>query len=130
MKVSMTKIFELDDKIADIIIKLNQKGFETAMSCSGHPDEKEITPYVMFTRFVSYRIEYIPFGWVVDENFEELVIRRFFTEEEEKIFTKEQLVDIAAKELDNWVDSLLTFKNPYQEIINISLEEDKNESFK
>ena len=125
MKLKKVVEFEVDDKIAESIIKLNNKGFETAMCCSGHPDEKEITPYVMFTRFVSYGIEYIPFGWVVDENFEELVIRRFFTEEEEKIFTKEQLVDIAAKELDNWVDSLLTFKNPYQEIINISLEEDK-----
>ena len=116
MKLKKVVTFEVDDKIAESIIKLNNKGYETAMCCSGHPDEKEITPYVMFTRFVSYGIEYIPFGWIVDERFKELVIRRFFTDEEKEIFTKEQLVDIAAKELDNWVDSLLTFKNPYQKM--------------
>ena len=114
MKLKKVVTFEVDDKIAESIIKFNNKGFETAMCCSGHPDEKEITPYVMFNRFVSYGIEYIPFGWVADERFKELVIRRVFTDEEKEIFTKEQLIDIAAKELDNWVDSLLTFKNPYQ----------------
>ena len=114
MKLKKVVEFEVDDKIAESIIKLNNKGFETAMCCSGHPDEKEITPYVMFTRFVSYGIEYIPFSWIVDERFKELVIRRVFTDEEKEIFTKEQLVDIAAKELDNWVDSLPKFENPYQ----------------
>ena len=114
MKLKKVVEFEVDDKIAESIIKLNNKGFETAMCCSGHPDEKEITPYVMFTRFVSYGIEYIPFGWNADERFKELVIRRVFTDEEKEIFTKEQLIDIAAKELDNWIDSLPKFENPYQ----------------
>ena len=114
MKLRKVSEFEVDDKIAESIIKLNNKGYETAMCCSGHPDEKEITPYVMFTRFVSHVIEYIPHTWVADERFKELVIRRFFTDEEKEIFTKEQLVDIAARELDNWVDSLPEFKNPYQ----------------
>ena len=116
MKLKKVVEFEVDDKIAESIIKLNNKGFETAMCCSGHPDEKDIIPYVMFNRFVSYRIEYIPFGWIVDERFKELVIRRVFTDEEKEIFTKEQLINIAAKELDNWVDSLPEFKNPYQEM--------------
>ena len=114
MKLKKVVEFEVDDKITESIIKLNNKGYETTMCCSGHPDEKEITPYVMFTRFVSYGIEYIPFGWNVDKRFKELVIRRFFTDEEKEIFTKEQLVDIAARELDNWVDSLPKFENPYQ----------------
>ena len=116
MKLKKITTFEVDDKIAESIIKLNNKGFETTMCCSGHPDEKEITPYVMFTRFVSYGIEYIPFGWIVDERFKELVIRRVFADEEKEIFTKEQLVDIAARELDNWVDTLPIFKNPYQKM--------------
>ena len=114
MKLKKVVTFEVDDKIAESIIKLNNKGYETAMCCSGHPDEKEIIPYVMFNRFVSYGIEYIPFGCVADERFKELVIRRFFTDEEKEIFTKEQLVDIAARELDTWVDSLPKFENPYQ----------------
>ena len=116
MKLKKITTFEVDDKIAESIIKLNNKGYETAMCCSGHPDEEEITPYVMFTRFVSYGIEYIPFGWIADERFKELVIRRYFTSVEKEIFTKEQLINIAAKELDNWVDSLPEFKNPYQEM--------------
>ena len=114
MKLKKVVEFEIDDKIAESIIKLNNKGYETAMCCSGHPDEEEIIPYVMFTRFVSYAIEYIPFSWVADERFKELVIRRFFTDEEKEIFTKEQLIDIAARELDNWIDSLPKFENPYQ----------------
>ena len=121
MKVTKSVTFEVDDKIAESIIKLNNKGYETAMSCSGHPDEEEIIPYVMFNRFVSCRIEYIPFSWVVDKNYKELVIRRFFTDEEKEIFTKEQLVDIAARELDNWVDTLPNFKNPYQNIIEMEV---------
>ena len=116
MKLRKVSEFEIDDKIAESIIKLNNKGFETAMCCSGHPDEEDIIPYVMFTKFVSYGIEYIPHAWVIDKRFEELVIRRHFTSEEKEIFTKEQLIDIAAKELDNWVDSLSEFKNPYQEM--------------
>ena len=116
MKISKVAEFEVVDKIAESIIKLNNKGFETAMCCSGHPDEKEITPYVMFTRFVSYGIEYIPCSWVVDKRFKELVIRRFFDDEEKKIFTKEQLIDIAARELDSWADTLPEFKNPYQKM--------------
>ena len=114
MKLKKGVEFEIDDKIAESIIKLNNKGFETAMCCSGHPDEEEIIPYVMFDRFVSSRIEYIPFSWVVDKNYKELVIRRFFTDEEKEIFIKEQLIDIAARELDTWVDSLPKFENPYQ----------------
>ena len=121
MKLKKVVEFEIDDKIAESIIKLNNKGFETAMCCSGHPDEEEIVPYVMFDRFVSSRIEYIPFSWVVDKNYKELVIRRFFTDEEKEIFTKEQLVDIAARELDNWVDTLPNFKNPYQNIIEMEV---------
>ena len=121
MKLRKVVEFEVDGKIAESIIKLNNKGYETAMCCSGHPDEEEIIPYVMFNKFVSHIIEYIPHTWVIDKRFEELVIRRYFTSEEKEIFTKEQLIDIAAKELDNWVDSLPEFKNPYQNIIEMEV---------
>ena len=121
MKLKKVVEFEIDDKIAESIIKLNNKGYETAMCCSGHPDEKEIIPYVMFTKFVSYGIEYIPCSWVIDKRFKELVIRRFFDDEEKEIFTKEQLIDIAARELDSWVDTLPDFENPYQNIIEMEV---------
>ena len=121
MKLKKVVEFEIDDKIAESIIKLNNKGYKTAMCCSGHPDEEEIIPYVMFTKFVSYGIEYIPCSWVIDKRFKELVIRRFFDDEEKKIFKKEQLIDIAARELYNWVYTLPNFKNPYQNIIEMEV---------
>ena len=120
MKLKKVVEFEIDDKIAESIIKLNNKGYETAMCCSGHPDEEEIIPYVMFNRFVSYGIEYIPCSWVVDKRFKELVIRRFFDDEEKEIFTGEQLVDLAMKELNNWCDKLPMIKTPW-EIIDMEV---------
>ena len=40
MKLRKVSEFEVDDKIAESIIKLNNKGYEPSMCCSGHPDEK------------------------------------------------------------------------------------------
>ena len=123
MKVSMTKIFELDEKIADSVIKLNKKGYNTSFSCSGHIEDEEIIPYILFDRFTSYFISYYPIGWTKDKRLEDLHISRYFTNEEKDLFTKTQLIDMAMEELSNWVDSLPEFKNPYQEVINISLED-------
>ena len=57
MKVSMIKTFELDDKIADSIIKLNQKGYNSEACCSGHSDESNSNPDIMFTQSASYMLE-------------------------------------------------------------------------
>ena len=40
--------------------------------------------------------------------------KKVITIDENNMVAYEQLIDIAAKELDNWVDSLPEFKNPYQ----------------
>ena len=115
MLVKKTSYFEVDDKIAGAIIKLNQLGYTTSYCCSSHPEDKDSDPpYIMFSKLVSPWIKTIPNNWYVDKRFKECVIKREFSNEEKEIFTKEQLVDIAARELDNWVDSLPIFKNPYQ----------------
>ena len=107
MKVSMIKIFELDDKIADIIIKLNEKGYNSEACCSGHSDESNSNPYIMFTQSASYMLkEYgVPDNWH-KEPFSVLLISRDFTQEELDMLGKETCIDVAMKELANWVDKI------------------------
>ena len=107
MKVSMTKIFELDDKIADSIIKLNQKGYNSEACCSGHSDESNSNPYIMFTQSASYLLEEhgLPNNWH-KEPFPVLLISRDFTQEELDTLGKETCIDVAMKELANWVDKI------------------------
>ena len=107
MKVSMTKIFELDDKIADIIIKLNQKGYNSESCCSGHSNESNSNPYIMFTQSASYMLkEYgVPDNWR-KEPFPVLLISRDFTQEELDTLGKETCINVAMKELSNWVDKI------------------------
>ena len=47
MKMQITKTFEIDEKIAPHIKKLNNKGYLTDMCCAGHPEEKE-AGYIIF----------------------------------------------------------------------------------
>ena len=107
MKDSMIKIFELDDKIADIIIKLNQKGYNSEACCSGHSDENNSNPYIMFTQSASYMLEEhgVPNNWH-KEPFPVLLISRDFTQEELDTLGKETCIDVAMKELANWVDKI------------------------
>ena len=107
MLVKKTSYFEVDDKIAGAIIKLNQLGYTTNYCCSSHPEDKDSDPpYIMFSKLVSPWIKTIPNNWYVDKRFKECVIKREFSDEEKEIFTGEQLVDLAMKELNNWVDKL------------------------
>lgn len=121
MIVSQTKIFELDDNIAEHIVKLNNKGYLTEYSCSGHIDKKTLG-YISFEVFTSnflkkHDIE-PPKNWFYsyfsmdkrlgmymdktnDDNFVD-------TEE----FTQEYL-DNRLKDLMEWVDSLPVKNLPY-----------------
>ena len=115
MLVKKTSYFEIDDKIAGAIIKLNQLGYTTSYCWSSHPEDKDSDPpYIMFTKLVSPWIKTIPNNWYVDKRFKECVIKREFSNEEKEIFKGEQLVDLAMKELNNWVDKLPKFENPYE----------------
>ena len=115
MLVKKTSYFEVDDKIAEAIIKLNQLGYTTNYCCSSHPEDKDSDPpYIMFTKLVSPWIKTIPNNWYVDKRFKECVIKREFSNEEKEIFTGEQLVDLAMKELNNWVDKLPKLRTPWE----------------
>ena len=115
MLVKKTSYFEIDDKIAGAIIKLNQLGYTTNYCCSSHPEDKDSDPpYIMFTKLVSPWIKTIPNNWYVDKRFKECVIKREFSNEEKEIFTGEQLVDLAMKELNNWVDKLPKVRTPWE----------------
>ena len=117
MLVKKTSYFEVDDKIAGAIIKLNQLGYTTTYCCSSHPEDKDSDPpYIMFTKLVSPWIKTIPNNWYVDKRFKECVIKREFSNEEKEIFTGEQLVDLAMKELNNWVDKLPKVRTPWEMI--------------
>ena len=121
MLVKKTSYFEIDDKIAGAIIKLNQLGYTTNYCCSSHPEDKDSDPpYIMFTKLVSPWIKTIPNNWYVDKRFKECVIKREFSNEEKEIFTGEQLVDLAMKELNNWVDKLPKVRTPW-EIIDMEV---------
>ena len=117
MLIKKTSYFEIDDKIAGAIIKLNQLGYITSYCCSSHPEDKNSDPpYIMFTKLVSPWIKTIPNNWYVDKRFKECVIKREFSNEEKEIFKGEQLVDLAMKELNNWVDKLPKVRTPWEMI--------------
>ena len=115
MLVKKTSYFEIDDKIAGAIIKLNQLGYTTNYCCSSHPEDKDSDPpYIMFTKLVSPWIKTTPNNWYIDKRFKECVIKRQFSNEEKEVFTGEQLVDLAMKELNNWVDKLPKIRTPWE----------------
>ena len=106
--------FDCDDKIAESIIKLNRKGYETDFCCEGNLD-KDKDPYISFTRIPSielYNNVHPPTNWHYVNKPNNLVLRRRFTEEERKIFYDDDLIDLAMKELENWVEKLPKMNNP------------------
>ena len=56
--------FQVDDLIAEVIQKLNIKGYRTAFCCSGHYDSKyrPERAYIEF-QFGEITPEYLPNGW-------------------------------------------------------------------
>ena len=113
MLLKKTEVFECDDLIADSIIELNMKGFSTEYSCSGHINNKttrgdriHFDTYVMFGRVPSILLKTIPTSWTEDEIDSHKVIRRAFTQEESMIFSDEELLELASRELKNWSHAL------------------------
>lgn len=106
MKIQITKTFECDDKIVDSIILLNEKGYETKFCCSGHNDDDVLAPYVSFDPNV-YWVDRLnvnhPDNW--ECTMKGYIIRRF-TIEDETIYGRSQLIDIAMNELYKWALSL------------------------
>ena len=125
IKMEKVTTFMCDELIADAIIKLNDKGYDTLYCCSGHVDEILPAPYIMFgyEASIAFSITGIttPNNWKYDcekySNNIPLRLRMYrpITDEEYEIFGVEGIIKIAMKELNNWVDSLpdSKFKNAY-----------------
>lgn len=57
-------LFEVDDNIQPALTILNQKGYVTRYSCSGHSEDKFTNAYIMFDR--PYQFDDMPKGWRYD----------------------------------------------------------------
>ena len=119
MKMQITKTFEIDEKIAPHIKKLNDKGYLTDMCCAGHP-EKERCGYIVFDAITSLTLLErglsLPKGWVYDmrnkpgarisirmiNDTHPAIIREFIKPGK---MTDEWIED-KLNALDEWIDSL------------------------
>lgn len=135
MLIREERVYELDNKIAPAILKLNKKGYVTEFSCEGcHKDEEPIFSklgvnlgtYVVFNAVPSFHIDTTPNNWHVDDyrHGERCTIRKYFTTEQFRRYDYDTLVDIAIKELEEWVDKLPELYNPYLFHYDISPLED------
>ena len=125
MRISVTKTFDCDDRIAKLIVDLNNKGYTTTFCCEGHP----YGAYILFDRSTAMSLEhqkynhpnnwiitrangesYIgPFNEIINDNelfYKWFQITRIFTQEEILTMTDEQLSDMVTKELSDWVEYL------------------------
>ena len=113
--------FTCDEKIADHIIKLHDKGYYTVFSCSGHEEDEYISPYVMFDHIGSVGLSMLmggeneaPMHWKAEYQIDECnnmpmnyTIRRYFTEEEiEEYGGVGVMIAIAMAELEFWIFNL------------------------
>ena len=118
MKMWITKTFEIDEKIAPHIKKLNDKGYLTDMCCSGHPEEP-CAGYITFDaitslQFITYGLT-LPNGWIYNlrnGNTSRINIRMInemspeYNEFANSGKITEEWIDNKLKALDEWIDSL------------------------
>ena len=120
VRIEIKKSIKVDPLIANAIQTLNEKGYTTKFSCSGHPDELykyennlyHLGPYVTFdndTLKIIDETKDIPRNWICNG----IGIYRFFTEEEVDVFTPEQMISISMKELEEWSNNLSELLIPF-----------------
>ena len=113
VRIEIKKSIKVDPLIANAIKILNEKGYTTKFSCSGHPDELykyennlyHLGSYVTFEHDVFNvitEVKNIPKNWTYNG----IGIYRFFEEDDIKTFTPEQLIEISMKELEVWANNL------------------------
>ena len=102
---------ELDDDIAESIIELNKKGYETFACCSGHNTKDSWYGYIYFnTRLLKKYGK--PDGWyyekelfpeaVIEERGRKNLIRYIMFDDE----NKKEVIKIMMTNLKLWVDNL------------------------
>ena len=123
MKMQITKTFEIDEKIAPHIKKLNDKGYLTDMCCAGHPEEKE-SGYIIFDAITSINLLEkglsLPRGWIYDAHSRsgERITIRMINDIHPAIMREfiipggvtDEWIEEKLQALDEWIDSLPTIK--------------------
>lgn len=120
MIVSQTRVFELDDDIGEHIIKLNDKGYLTEYSCSGHIDKKTLG-YIAFEVFTSnYMVKNRikpPIGWFFEEvPYKKLGLYMDKTNDNKFIDSEDFTQEYLNERLDNlmnWIEKLPEKGLPY-----------------
>jgi hypothetical protein len=108
---------DVDDAIADSIIKLNENGFETFTCCAGHNTPKSFYGYICFEKRPLKKYGK-PKGWEFDhillKDEEEgqwkqskRTIRYFIYDDEDK----QNKIYEMMKNLEEWVDKIVDMKN-------------------
>lgn len=113
MKMQITKTFEIDEKIAPYIKKLNDKGYITEFSCSGHP-EKHRLGYITFDVCTSNDLKdnkvKPPKGWFYSPTVDNReTIRMNGALDKDFIFSgaiNDEYIDTELQALDKWTELL------------------------
>ena len=123
MKMQITKTFEIDEKIAPHIKKLNDKGYLTDMCCAGHPEEP-CAGYITFDaitslQFMTYGLT-LPNGWIYNlrSNNTSRINIRMINDIHPVIMREfiipggvtDEWIEEKLQALDEWIDSLPTIK--------------------
>lgn len=123
MKMQITKTFEIDEKIAPHIKKLNDKGYLTDMCCAGHPEEGKCG-YIIFDAITSLTLLdrglSLPREWVYDmhSKSEGRVSIRMINDTHPAIIREfivpgkmtDEWIEDKLNALDEWIDSLPVLK--------------------
>ena len=116
MKLIQTKEFEVDDAIAQHIIELNNKGYQTEYCCSGHAG-KYSPGYILFdtatSSYIKQYVIYAPGRWYFN----------FMQDKRVGVYMRlhdrpisEKLLEVRLKSLQKWIDELPTRKDPYTKL--------------
>ncbi len=130
MIMQQIKTFEVDEKIAPHIKKLNNKGYVTEFSCSGHP-ERSIFGYIVFDVCTSIDIEDnnigSPHGWFYCDEHDDKRCAIYMEDLEEdnykSVVITDEYIDLKLELLDQWIDSLPVNKTCCCEVQAVIMEE-------
>ena len=131
MIMQQIKTFEVDEKIAPHIEKLNNKGYITEFSCSGHP-ERSMLGYITFDVCTSIDIEEnnigTPHGWFCCNEYDDDKRYSIYMEDLDEdnyksVVITDEYIDHKLELLDQWIDSLPVNKTCCCEVQTVIVEE-------